>query len=228
MLAIIGVRIYVDNFAMKIDQANGLDTGDYKVASYTSYMIFCGFYLSVASIIMHVVLNRVWSDKTQSTCKKIWFFILDPVAYIVVPFLMIPFIVFCVGSFLPDYDNSEFDIDLHAKNAAMYLGVAFIVIFIFDNISATVAFGILLVAITVIVIIIAIILAIILAIVLVIIAIILELITIVIGIIVTAIGLIISGSIILGVLILIGLFGFCCCFIINMIDCYLTYHMIID
>ena len=34
ILAIIGVRIYVDNFSTKIDQGNISETGGYLVASY--------------------------------------------------------------------------------------------------------------------------------------------------------------------------------------------------
>ena len=72
-LAIIGTRIYIDNFSIEIDQGNRLETSDYplyriyadnftegnvsetggyKVAPYTAYMISCGIYLPVASAII--------------------------------------------------------------------------------------------------------------------------------------------------------------------------------
>lgn len=35
-------------------------TGDYRSASYTRYMIFCGAYLPVASAIVYVILNKYW------------------------------------------------------------------------------------------------------------------------------------------------------------------------
>ena len=157
MIAIIGVRIYVDNFSREInetriyvdnfsreiDQVNASDTGDYEVASWTGYMIFCGFYLPVASVIVYFVLHRAWFiDEMESKCKKIFFFLYDPVAYIAVPFLMVPFIAFCVGMYLPDYDSSEFEVDPNARTIAAGLGFILIIIFLFCNIRAVVILGI--------------------------------------------------------------------------------------
>ena len=195
ILAIIGIRIHVDNFAREIDQGSGSEAGlgGYKVASYTGYMLFCGAYLPVASVISHLVLNRTWLLEELDASEEIFHFLLDPISYIIVPFLMGPFIAFCIGSFLPDYDNSEFDIDPHAKVTAKVLGAFFIVFFILGNISATVAFGILLVVITIIVIIIAIIITIIIL---------------VIAAIVSFIGLLVAGS---GEAFLMVVACFCCC-----------------
>ena len=163
MLAIIGVRIYVDNFSREISQRNVSETGGYQVASYTHnfsreigqgnisetgsykvapytrYMIFCGAYLPVASVIVYIILNRVWlSDEEMSKFGKTFFFLTDPVAYLVVPFLMVPFFAFFVGSFLPDYDSSEFEVDSNARNAAGILGTALFIMFLVCNIRATV------------------------------------------------------------------------------------------
>ena len=171
ILAIIGVRIYVDNFSTKIDhetisetsgypvasygvnlsnfstEGNVPETGGYKVAPYTWYMIFCGFYLSVASVVVYIVLIRAWfSDKDKSTFMKIFHFLVDPIAYIVSITLMPFFIAFCVGIFLPDYDSSKFEVDANAREAATILGIIFIIIFLVCNIKATVAFVILIVA----------------------------------------------------------------------------------
>ena len=46
MLAIIGVRIYVDNFTTKNNNINSNipDTGDYRVTPFTGYMIACTIY----------------------------------------------------------------------------------------------------------------------------------------------------------------------------------------
>ena len=156
ILAIIGVRIYVDNFSKEInetriytgnfsrntDQANTTsDMGGYEVASYTGYMLFCGLYLPVLSVIVSFVLNRAWlSDDMKSKCQKLFYCFVDPIAYIVVPFLMVPFIPFCVGIFLPDYDSSEFEVDSNARNAATILGGIFIVIFLLCNVRATLIF----------------------------------------------------------------------------------------
>ena len=170
ILAIIGVRIYVDNFSTEIDQgnisetsgypvasyrmnvnnfsteANTSETGGYKVSSYTSYMIFCGFYLPIASVAVYIVLIRAWfSDENKTTCMKIFHFLVDPIAYIAVITLMPFFIAFCVGIYLPDYDNSEFEVDANARAVATYLGIAFIIVFLVCNIKATLAFVILIV-----------------------------------------------------------------------------------
>ena len=144
ILAIIGVRIYVDNFSRETGQGNISETGSYKVAPYTGYMIFCGAYLPVASVIVYIILNRVWlSDVEMSKLKKTFYFLIDPVAYIAVPFLIAPllitpFIVFCAAIYLPDYDSSGFEVDSNARNSAEVLGTAFIIIFILCNIKATV------------------------------------------------------------------------------------------
>ena len=143
IMAITGVRIYVDNFSKEISQGNTSDTGDYKVAPYTEYMIFCGFYLPLTSVIVHIVLNRTWlSDEIESCLEKTFYFLVDPMAYIAVLFLMAPFIAFCVGIFLPDYDSSEFEVDSNAEDAATVLGVVFIFTFLICNIKATVIFAI--------------------------------------------------------------------------------------
>ena len=139
MLATIGVRIYVDNFSREISQGNVSDTGSYRVAPYTCYMIFCGAYLPVASVIVYIILNRIWlSDEKMSKIGKTFYFLTDPVAYLVVPFLMVPFFAFFVGTFLPDYGSSEFEVDSNARNTAGILGIAFIIMFLLCNLRATV------------------------------------------------------------------------------------------
>ena len=157
ILAIIGVRIYVDNFSKEInetrinsgnfsrktDQANTSDTGGYEVTSYTGYMLFCGLYLPIASIILSTVLNRAWlSDDDDKISKpdKIFYCFVDPIAYIAVPYLMVPFIAFSIGAFLPDYDSSDVEVDSNARNAATILGGIFIVIFLLSNVRTTLIF----------------------------------------------------------------------------------------
>ena len=176
MMAIIGVRIYVDNFSRDINEAriyignfskeigqeNTSDTGDYDITLYTVYMIICGAYLPVASVIVFIVLNRAWlSDDERSKLQKMFHCFVDPIAYIIVPFQMVPFIAFCIGIFLPDYDSSEFEVDSDAQSAAIILGVTFIVIFLLCNIRATLIFMITVIVIGIIVIIICLIIVII-------------------------------------------------------------------
>ena len=155
ILMIIGIRIYVDsfsgeidenvgNFSGEIDQVNTSNTGNYKVAPWTGYMIFCGFYLPAFSVLTFHVLNRAWllDDETESRGDKIFYFLHDPWVYSVVPFLIVPFIAFCVGIYLPDYDSSEFEVDPNAKSTAEILGLIFIIVFLLCNIRAAVIFAI--------------------------------------------------------------------------------------
>jgi len=174
MLAIIGVRIYADNFSEdESDQSRSTteeppkETGDYSSAPYTRYMIFCGAYLPVVSMLTYVILNKYWflniywliknngvlsadSNKEIVTLIKYQYikkmpesvktmaFLRDPIAYIAVIFLMVPFIPFVVGTFLPDYSDSEM-ID-GAKSAAGGLGAIFIILFLLANWQAAIIF----------------------------------------------------------------------------------------
>jgi len=153
MLAIVGIRIYVDNFS---DNSSG-STGNYKSSSFTRYMIFCCAYLPIASWIAYIILNKYWFYEVYTVIKqstdqeicmqsispwvKLLTFIFDPVAYITVIMLILPFIAFTVGTFLPDY-NSNSEVSTDVKTAAESLGILFIVLFLLSNLQATTAFGI--------------------------------------------------------------------------------------
>ena len=65
MTAIIGVRIYVDAFSTKKDDTNSSipDTGDYRVAPLTGYMIGCAILLSW---ITYIIINKLWFYKVYS------------------------------------------------------------------------------------------------------------------------------------------------------------------
>ena len=176
MLAIIGVRIYADNFALRKDSSNQFPyepaTGNYTSTPYTRYMIFCGMYLPIASMAVYVMLNKYWflqiywliknqgkssvvTDKqAQSFYKyqcikfipqsvKMMAFLRDPLAYIAVIFLMAPFIPFVVGTFLPDYSDS--DITDGTRSAAIGLGGVYILLFLASNAQAAIIFAILVV-----------------------------------------------------------------------------------
>ena len=63
----------VNNFST---QGNISETGGYKVTFYTGYIISCGIYLPVASVIVFIILSRAWfSDEIKSTCEKIFHFL---------------------------------------------------------------------------------------------------------------------------------------------------------
>lgn len=184
MLAIIGVRIYADNFVLSKDKSTNSfpksepATGNYTSAPYTRYMIFCGMYLPIASMIVYVILNKYWflqiywliknqgkssvvTDKqAQSFYKyqsikfipqsvKMMAFLRDPLAYIAVIFLMAPFIPFLVGTFLPDYNDSDLKITDGARSAALGLGIVYFLLFLASNAQAAIIFAILVVIITI-------------------------------------------------------------------------------
>ena len=182
MLGIIGVRIYADNFVVRIDRFNNFppepETGNYTSAPFTRYMIFCGMYLPIASMGVYVVLNKYWflqiywliknqgkssvvTDKqAQSFYKyqcikfipqsvKMMAFLRDPLAYIAVIFLMAPFIPFVVGTFLPDYNDSDLKITDGTRSAAIGLGVIYILLFLASNAQAVIIFAILVVILTI-------------------------------------------------------------------------------
>ena len=49
-----------------------------KVTSYTDFMISCGVYLPVASVIVYIIVSRAWfSHEIESTCEQIFHFLVD-------------------------------------------------------------------------------------------------------------------------------------------------------
>ena len=68
---------------------------------------------------------------------------------------MVPFIPFVVGTFLSDYQTSDFVLVSGARNAADVFGVCFIILFLLSNIQAAIIFSILVMNITIILLIVA-------------------------------------------------------------------------
>jgi len=163
MLGIIGVRIYVDNFTPDYDTDGKVpSTGDYKVANFTFYMIFCAVYLPIASWVVYIRLNKFWFYEVYSlinqfsaneadyiwtlpSSMKLTAFLVDPVSYFAVIFLMVPFIVFTVATYLPDYDGSDFEVASSARSAMQGLGPCFVIFFLLANLQASIIFTILVV-----------------------------------------------------------------------------------
>ena len=73
MMGIIGVRICVDNFIPDKDDTNSTtpDTGAYKVAPFTKYMIACAVYLSMVSWITYIILNKLWFYEVYAAIHQI-------------------------------------------------------------------------------------------------------------------------------------------------------------
>ena len=161
MLAITGVRIYVDNFSNVTNNS----PGSYKSSSFTRYMIFCCAYLPITSWIAYIILNKYWFYEVYTIIKqftdqeismqsispwvKLITFVFDPAAYISVILLILPFIAFTIGTFLPDYNNSKYEVSIGASTGAESLGILFIILFLLSNLQATTAFGILVVTVVV-------------------------------------------------------------------------------
>ena len=169
MLAIVGVRIYVDNFSVENNNSKyeiEPITGSYTSTTFTRFMIACSTYLPIASYVVYIILNKYWFYEVYSVIKqssasevdvesippsiKFLSSMVDPVAYILAIFLIVSFIFFTVGAFLPDYEESNFEVTARARTAAEILGTLFILVFLLINIQATVVFSVFVVTVVVI------------------------------------------------------------------------------
>ena len=153
MTAIIGVRIYVDNFTTEKDVTNDTNssipnTGDYRIAPLTGYMIGCTIYLPIVSWIFRIILYYESFYKIYSAIHRLntgvdhvpsqnpWKdngYLLLLLPYFTTVFLFVPFIAFTVGSYLPDYNSSEYEVASSARIALQALGACFIVFFLLFN-----------------------------------------------------------------------------------------------
>ena len=162
MLALIGIRIYADNFNTEKNRTNS--TGDYSVAPYTRYMIFCGAYLPLMSGACYIILNKHWflqvswilhngKDAHQKmhyshitsmpTRVKLFGFLRDKYAYLAVATFAPLFIAFYTGGFLRDYDSDDLPKGVFA--AANVFGTLFVLVFGIINIQAGIIFNIIII-----------------------------------------------------------------------------------
>ena len=141
------------------------DTDDYRVAPLTGYMIGCTIYLPILSWITYIILNKLWFYEVYSAInqlgngadhmppqdawdEKLFTFIKDYrytvyhrlLLYTADMFLILPFIVFTVGSYLPDYDSLEYEVSSSARDAIQELTPCFIILFLLSNIQAAISF----------------------------------------------------------------------------------------
>ena len=160
MIGIVGVSIYIDNFTPDKDDTNSSmpNTGDYRVAPFTWYILTCTIYLPIASWVTYIILNKLWFTEIFSAInqlmtmgadsmparqpwnKKLFASFKDPLAYIAVVFLMVPFIAFIAGAYLLDYVSSDYEVSSNARDAIQRLGLCFIIFFVLSNLQATVIF----------------------------------------------------------------------------------------
>ena len=157
--------MYVDNFATETSTEKEPETGEYKISGYTIFMAACGAYLSVASIVAYVIVNKYWflqiywliNDEGKSALnnqKKYQYikriassfktlgFLRDPVAYIITLGLVAPFVAFLIGTYLPDYALSHHLPDV-VNTVAATLGTVFLFSFLMCNVQACIVFAIL-------------------------------------------------------------------------------------
>ena len=158
MIGIIGVRIYVDNFNPE-NYGSIPNTGDYMVAPFTGYMIGFTLCLPLLSSIVYILLNKHWFYEIytvihQSTTgraesrtsqlswnMKLLAFARDPLACLSIINLMVLFMVFTVGVYLPDYG---YEVATSARDAVEGLGTCFIILFLLSNVQAAIIFTIML------------------------------------------------------------------------------------
>ena len=143
------------------------DTGDYRVAPLTGCMIVCTIWLPIVSWITYIIINKPWFYKVYSAIsqlgtrradhmpegdtwnKKLLAFIKDPLAYIAIVLLMVPFIVFIVATYLPYYDSVDYEVTSSARDAIHTLGPLFMGFFLVSNLQAAITFMIVLILLTV-------------------------------------------------------------------------------
>jgi len=182
MLAIVGIRIYVGEFAIDKDSSDtDSNTGSYATSPFTWCMVFFSAYLPIASWVVYIILNKYWFLQLYSLINqfssnvaneiekmplsvKVFGFLNDPIAYVAMIFLILPFAAFTVGAYLVEYSSSNFEVEMGIRSAAHVLAPCFMAFFLLTNLQATIIFVIVVVVVTVILTVIAIIVAIIAAI----------------------------------------------------------------
>ena len=163
MVILIAIRIYADNFNT-IGRDKEPDEGDYSVAPFTRYMIFCGAYLPLMSSACYIILNKHWflqvswilyneEDATQKmnylnitsmpVRVKLFGFLRDRYAYIAVSTFVPLFIAFYHGGFLRDYDPDY--LPSGALSAANTFCTLFVLVFSIINFQAGIIFTIIMV-----------------------------------------------------------------------------------
>ena len=130
------------------------DTGDYRVASFTGYMIACTVYLPIVSWIIriifysplfydtysaihqlntgicHVPSEDLWKGNTPAVLLFVLLLCFAAV------FLMVPFIAFMMGIYLSDYDSSEYEVPSSAIIAMQELAKYLYFCFMLSNLEA--------------------------------------------------------------------------------------------
>ena len=170
MIGIISVRIYVDNFTTEKYNVDGdsLNTGNYRMTPFTGYMIGFTLCFPIFTSVVFVLLNKLWFYEVCSVIHlstitrrsesiitpklswsiKLFAFIRDPIALLTVIVFMTLFIIFSVGTYLPDYNDSHYDVASGARDAIEGFRVWFIFLFLMSNLQATMIFIVMLLTIT--------------------------------------------------------------------------------
>ena len=153
MIGIIAVRIYVDNFTVRVNDTISIqdDTGDYWTTRSTRYAIACAIFLPIFSWLTYVIINKLWfyeiysaiyqmqldagrGDERATWHVKLLGSFYDPVAYVVSWILYASFLTFVL---IPYY----YDFDWHKVASSVRLTMhilegCFIILFLLTNLQA--------------------------------------------------------------------------------------------
>ena len=147
---------------------NEPNTGDYRVAIFTRYMIACTIFLPIVSWISYITINKAWFYEIYSAISKLqdpndrqqlqnswdahrsdWRYKLldftkNPLAYIAIVLSLLAFIAFAVGTYLVDYNSSDYEVESTVENVVRILGFCFIGLFLLSNLQAAIVFTVVL------------------------------------------------------------------------------------
>ena len=101
------------------------ETGEYRTTPFTRYMIFCGFFLPVASTIQNILFMGWFTPLCESIVDRNspWsvIFVNEPLSNLFAPFLILSFTGFIIGAFLVDYSTEEYELQTHGNLSSNHL-----------------------------------------------------------------------------------------------------------
>ena len=167
MLAIVGIRIYVGEFAVDTSGATrSFITSPYGVFQCLPAYSLLGHLhhfkqiLVSATIFTYQPVFYQWGTfhwKNATDWVHAWKSLIDPVAYVATVFLMLPFVAFAVGAYL------QYDVAMDIRDTVQIMAPCFMAFFLLTNLQAAIIFAIIIAVVSAILSVIAIIIALIAA-----------------------------------------------------------------
>ena len=129
------------------------------IVCWISYIIInkAWFYeiYSAISILQHAndrqELQNLWDENSSDWQYKVFDFIKNPctnntivLGYIAIGISVGLFILLAVGTYLVDYNSSDYEVESTVENAAHILGIFFISLFLLSNLQAAIVFTVVL------------------------------------------------------------------------------------